>query len=111
MAGWSFSTDTDTYPIFPSGVSGDERSLFATNVAQFNTEYDLDGVDFDWEHLGAPDIPGIPAGSPTGGPNYLPFLKLVRAALPDDKSQLPLQPRIGISEDSPSRTLVVWWIT
>ncbi|GKZ76102.1 hypothetical protein AnigIFM56816_005077 [Aspergillus niger] len=111
VAGWSFSTDTDTYPIFPSGVSGDERSLFATNVAQFNTEYDLDGVDFDWEHLGAPDIPGIPAGSPTGGPNYLPFLKLVRAALPDDKSQLPLQPRIGISEDSPSRTLVVWWIT
>ncbi|GKZ66768.1 hypothetical protein AnigIFM50267_000637 [Aspergillus niger] len=86
---------TGTKRILIRGVSGDERSLFATNVAQFNTEYDLDAVDFDWEHLGAPDIPGIPAGSPTGGPNYLPFLKLVRAALPDDKSQLPHQPRIG----------------
>ncbi|GLA31699.1 hypothetical protein AnigIFM63326_010379 [Aspergillus niger] len=86
FGGWSFSTDTDTYPIFRSGVSDDERSLFATNVAQFITEYDLDGVDFDWEYPGAPDIPGIPAGSPTDGPNYLSFLKLVRAALPDDKS-------------------------
>lgn len=46
----------------------------------------LDGVDFDWEYPGAPDIPGIPPGSPEDGPNYLAFLKLVRSALPTDKS-------------------------
>jgi chitinase len=43
-------------------------------------------VDFDWEYPGAPDIPGIPPGSPQDGPNYLAFLKLVRAALPAGKT-------------------------
>lgn len=35
-------------------------------------------------HVGAPDIPGIPAGSPEDGSNYLEFLRLVRATLPSD---------------------------
>lgn len=46
----------------------------------------LDGVDFDWEYPGAPDIHGLPPGSPTDGTNYLAFLKMVRAALPPQYS-------------------------
>ncbi|KAL7620478.1 hypothetical protein AAE478_009473 [Parahypoxylon ruwenzoriense] len=42
----------------------------------------MDGVDFDREYPGAPDIPGILAGSLEDGANYLESLKMVRAALP-----------------------------
>lgn len=49
-------------------------------------EHNLDGVDFDWEYPGAPDIPGIPSGGTDEGNNYLEFLKLVRLSLPKSKS-------------------------
>ncbi|KAL4896950.1 glycoside hydrolase [Aspergillus ambiguus] len=86
FGGWSFSTALDTYPIFRQGVSDADRQKFADNVAKFIVDNDLDGVDFDWEYPGAPDIPGIPAGSEEDGANYVKFLKMVREALPDDKS-------------------------
>lgn len=34
----------------------------------------------------APDIPGIPAGLATDGPNYLAFLTALRKAMPSGKS-------------------------
>lgn len=86
FGGWSFSTDYDTFPIFRQGVTAGQRQTFANNVASFIVDNGLDGVDFDWEYPGAPDIPGIPPGNPDDGPNYLDFLRLVRAALPADKS-------------------------
>ncbi|KFY45423.1 hypothetical protein V495_02990 [Pseudogymnoascus sp. VKM F-4514 (FW-929)] len=86
FGGWSFSTDYDTFPIFRQGVTAAQRQTFANNVASFIVDQGLDGVDFDWEYPGAPDIPGVPPGSPEDGPNYLEFLKLVRAALPADMS-------------------------
>jgi chitinase len=86
FGGWSFSTEQDSYPIFRDGVTEADRQTFATNVVSFVKQYNLDGVDFDWEYPGAPDIPGIPAGGPNDGKNYLSFLKLVRAALPAGKS-------------------------
>lgn len=49
-------------------------------------QYNLDRVDFDWEYPGATDIPGIPLGSPSDGPNYLSFLQEVRALLPAGKT-------------------------
>ncbi|KAH8165445.1 hypothetical protein CIB48_g2775 [Xylaria polymorpha] len=86
FGGWSFSTDYDTAPIFREGVTAEDRQLFANNIIAFIKDNDLDGVDFDWEYPGAPDIPGIPAGSPNDGKNYLAFLKIVRDALPSDKT-------------------------
>lgn len=86
FGGWSFSTDLDSFPIFREGVTAAQRQTFANNVVAFVNEWNLDGVDFDWEYPGAPDIPGIPPGSPTDGPNYLSFLQLLRAALPAGKT-------------------------
>ncbi|KAH8703522.1 hypothetical protein BGW36DRAFT_423083 [Talaromyces proteolyticus] len=83
FGGWDFSTDPDTYMIFREGVTAANRDTFVENVANFVTGNDLDGVDFDWEYPGEPDIPGIPAGSDEDGSNYLEFLTAMRAALPD----------------------------
>ncbi|PNS16971.1 Endochitinase B [Sphaceloma murrayae] len=86
FGGWSFSTKADTAPIFRNGVTAAQRQTFANNVVKFAIDNNLDGLDFDWEYPGAPDIPGIPPGSPSDGPNYLEFLRLVRQALPSGKS-------------------------
>jgi GH18 family chitinase len=86
FGGWSFSTEVDSFPIFREGVTDANRELFATNVVNFIVDNDLEGVDFDWEYPGAPDIPGIPAGDAGDGERYLQFLKLVREKLPDSKT-------------------------
>ncbi|KAF4160411.1 hypothetical protein CNMCM6069_008761 [Aspergillus lentulus] len=86
FGGWSFSTEADSYPIFREGVTDANRQTFARNVVDFIVAHGLDGVDFDWEYPGAPDIPGIPPGSKQDGPNYVKFLKMVREILPKDKS-------------------------
>ncbi|KAK4443149.1 glycoside hydrolase, partial [Podospora aff. communis PSN243] len=86
FGGWSFSTEADTAPIFREGVTDENRVLFARNVVGFMNEHGLDGVDFDWEYPGAPDIPGIPAGGPNDGRNYLQFLRAVRQRIPAGKT-------------------------
>ncbi|KAL5045986.1 hypothetical protein BDW71DRAFT_207965 [Aspergillus fruticulosus] len=86
FGGWSFSTDLDTFPIFRQGVSDANRDAFANAVVAFAVEHDLDGLDFDWEYPGAPDIPGIPAGDEGDGERYLQFLKTVRSRLPASKT-------------------------
>jgi chitinase len=85
FGGWDFSTSTDTYMIFREGTAAAHRSTLVTNVVNYITDTGLDGVDFDWEYPGEPDIEGIPAGSDDEGDNYLAFLKAVREAMPDDK--------------------------
>ncbi|KFY89077.1 hypothetical protein V500_05953 [Pseudogymnoascus sp. VKM F-4518 (FW-2643)] len=86
FGGWSFSTNVDSYPIFRNTVTAANRDTFATNVAKFVRDHGLDGVDFDWEYPGAPDIPGIPPGSPYDGMNYVYFLNSMRDKLADGKS-------------------------
>lgn len=63
-----------------------EADNFVNAVVAFVENNNLDGVDFDWEYPGAPDIPGIPAGQKSDAPNYLEFLKGVRSRLPSDKT-------------------------
>ncbi|KAK6515917.1 hypothetical protein TWF281_004509 [Arthrobotrys megalospora] len=86
FGGWSFSTEQDSYPIFRQAVTDANRQTFATNAVNFLKQHNLDGLDFDWEYPGAPDIPGIPPGGKNDGANYLKFLKMVRAILPAGKS-------------------------
>ncbi|KAM0463941.1 hypothetical protein ACHAO4_000666 [Trichoderma viride] len=82
FGGWSFSTDADSYPIFRESVTDANRATFASNVVAFVKKWDLDGVDFDWEYPGAPDIPNIPPGNPGDGGRYLSFLKTLKSKLP-----------------------------
>lgn len=51
------------------------------NIVAFVAKYGLDGVDFDWEYPGEPDIPGIPAGSAFDGIYYWEFVTLLKSAL------------------------------
>ncbi|KAL2118935.1 hypothetical protein VTJ04DRAFT_5894 [Mycothermus thermophilus] len=84
FGGWTFSTAWDTYPIFREGVTAQERQAFAQNVVNFIINEGLDGVDFDWEYPGAPDIPGIPPASEQNGQDYLEFLQMVRQLMPSN---------------------------
>jgi chitinase len=86
FGGWKESTDSQTYDIFRDGMKEGKRDILATNVASIVKIYNLDGVDFDWEYPGAPDIPGIPKGELADGPNYLEFLKILRSKLAPEKS-------------------------
>jgi chitinase len=62
FGGWSFSTDTDTYPIFRGGVTAENRLAFANSIVSVIEQYDLDGVD------------------------YLAFLQTMRCVLPSGKT-------------------------
>ncbi|KAJ5737069.1 uncharacterized protein N7483_002194 [Penicillium malachiteum] len=84
FGGWDFSTDTDTYMIFRDGTAAGNRATLVQNIVNFIADTGLDGVDFDWEYPGEPDIAGIPAGSSDEGDNYLAFLQDMRSALPSD---------------------------
>ncbi|KAH8882398.1 glycoside hydrolase, partial [Thozetella sp. PMI_491] len=86
FGGWSFSTDVDSFPIFRDVVTPANRLNFAVSIVNFLNQYNLDGVDFDWEYPGAPDIPGIPPGTPDEGANYLEFLITLRSILPAGKT-------------------------
>ncbi|KFZ19439.1 hypothetical protein V502_03643 [Pseudogymnoascus sp. VKM F-4520 (FW-2644)] len=86
FGGWTFSTSPATYAIFRQTVTAQNRQVFATNCVNFLIQNNLDGLDFDWEYPGAPDIPDISPAGPDDGKNYLEFLKLVRAKLPLGKS-------------------------
>ncbi len=52
FGGWAFSTEPATYRIFREGTKPANRITFATNMANFVKEHDLDGVDIDWEYPG-----------------------------------------------------------
>ena len=80
FGGWSFSTNTDSTPIFRASYTDADRLKFAQNIATVVNGFGLDGVDFDWEYPGAPDQAGA---GPSDGANYLSFLKSVRQLLPN----------------------------
>jgi chitinase len=82
VGGWAFSTDPGTYAIFREAVSVENRETFAHNVAAFVLGYGLDGIDFDWEYPGEPDIPGIPAGTLEDAYNYAGFLESLNPLMP-----------------------------
>lgn len=82
FGGWAFSTAPKTFPTFRNGVTDAQRQKFANNVINFLKLHDVDGLDFDWEYPGAPDLPGILPSSPEHGANNVKFLKNVKKQLP-----------------------------
>jgi hypothetical protein len=85
FGGWAFSTEPATLNRFRDATKAENRLKFAENCIAFLKSEGLDGLDFDWEYPGAPDIPGVPPGTKEHADNYLEFLKLVRERLPAGK--------------------------
>lgn len=86
FGGWDFSTGENTFQLFRDATNAANRDTFVTNAVAFLKENELDGLDFDWEYPGAPDIPGVPPGSPAEANNYLEFLNKLKAKMPAGKS-------------------------
>ena len=57
------------------------RQTFALNILAAYQEYDLDGIDIDWEYPGQQD-PKSNNFSPDDSANFLIFLQLLRGILP-----------------------------
>ncbi|KAJ8121082.1 hypothetical protein ONZ43_g2378 [Nemania bipapillata] len=75
LGGWTFSTDPSTYTILRNAVSSEaNRQTLVTNVVNFLNDYNLDGIDWDWEYPDEPDIPGIPAGTEADSTGYFLLL-------------------------------------
>ncbi len=68
VGGWGWDSQFETMAASP-----ESRSAFVRNLKTFVEEYDLDGVDMDWEY---PD-PGESAE------NFLALIQELRAAMPD----------------------------
>ncbi|KAJ5708299.1 glycoside hydrolase [Penicillium malachiteum] len=82
VGGWDFSTDVSTYDIFREAVSTDaNRETLVSNTIAFLNKYDLDGVDWDWEYSGEPDIPGIPADTSESATDFFLFLLELNTAM------------------------------
>lgn len=86
FGGWAFSTGENAFQLFRDATNADHRATFAANLVTFITDNNLDGLDFDWEYPGAPDIPGVPPGSPAEANNYLDFLVTLKQIMPSMKS-------------------------
>ena len=86
FGGWGYSTEPATYDILRKAMNPANRDAFVNAIVSFVDTEGIEGVDIDWEYPGAPDIPGIPAGLESDGPNYLKFLTTLKEKLPSEKS-------------------------
>ncbi|KAJ3497849.1 hypothetical protein NLG97_g1580 [Lecanicillium saksenae] len=86
FGGWDFSTKPETFQRFRDATKPENRGAFIASLVDFANKNAIDGLDFDWEYPGAPDIPDIPPGDKGEGDNYLEFLKALKAKLPSDKT-------------------------
>ncbi|KAF9894646.1 hypothetical protein FE257_006534 [Aspergillus nanangensis] len=82
FGGWGYSTSPETYQVLRKAMDPKNVDTFVENIFNFVEKHKLDGIDFDWEYPGAPDIPGIPPGLDSDGANYLAFLKKMKENFP-----------------------------
>ncbi|KAF9019247.1 putative chitinase [Hymenopellis radicata] len=78
IGGWTGSQH------FSDAVATDEtRQTFVTNILEIYKQYNLDGIDIDWEYPGIHGQSGNRV-SHTDAANFLLFLQLLRTDLPAD---------------------------
>jgi chitinase len=87
VGGWAFSTEPATYQIFRNAVATQaNRKTLVTNIIKFLDDYNLDGVDWDWEYPAEPDIPGIPAGTEAETTGFFLLLNELKQEIPSGKT-------------------------
>ncbi|KAI9374889.1 glycoside hydrolase superfamily [Aspergillus egyptiacus] len=86
FGGWGYTINAATYDVLRQAMMPENVDSFIANIMSFVEESGMDGVDFDWEYPGASDLPSVSVGLSSDGPNYLNFLKKLRAVFPPDKS-------------------------
>ncbi|KAI1131231.1 class V chitinase Chi100 [Nemania abortiva] len=87
IGGWTFSTDPSSYTIFRNAVASEvNRQTLVTNFVNFLNDYDIDGIDWDWEYPDEPDIPGIPAGTEADATGYFLLLDELKQKMPEGKT-------------------------
>ncbi|KAI9574703.1 glycoside hydrolase family 18 protein [Boletus coccyginus] len=92
IGGW---TGSRPVPYFSNAVATPQsREIFANNILDTYKQYDLDGIDIDWEYPGQVGQPGN-AESATDSSNMLQFFKLLQQKLP------PLAMISAAVQDSP----------
>ncbi|KAK0206361.1 hypothetical protein DFS33DRAFT_1272855 [Desarmillaria ectypa] len=78
IGGWTGSR------YFSGAVSNEaSRKVFASNICNIYDQYNLDGIDIDWEYPGHIGESGNQV-SPSDSANFLQFLRLLRMLLPVD---------------------------
>ena len=76
IGGWTGSV------YFSAAVSNDQnRQAFANNIATVYSDYNLDGIDLDWEYPGGGGAWGN-GQDPNDTTNYLKFFQVLRKTLP-----------------------------
>ncbi|KIY49336.1 glycoside hydrolase family 18 protein [Fistulina hepatica ATCC 64428] len=65
----------------PAVASEQSRRVFAANILSLYTQFNLDGIDIDWEYPGMPGEAGNQV-DPNDTANFLAFLQLLRVSLP-----------------------------
>lgn len=78
FGGWEFSTSASTYALFREAVQPANRVTFMNNIINFLNDNGLDGVDFDWEYPGEPDIRGIAPSTEEDVLNFYEFMAAFR---------------------------------
>jgi GH18 family chitinase len=78
IGGWEFSFNENTRMILREGITATNRTKLADNIAGLVKEYDLDGIDIDWE----PEFDGMPSARKDAGADYLAFLQLLKGMVP-----------------------------
>ncbi|KAL4888470.1 glycoside hydrolase superfamily [Aspergillus ambiguus] len=81
VGGWDFSASPETYNIFRTPMAAENRGTLVDNIINFLNDNDLDGVDWDWEYSGEPDIPGIPPSPESDSTNYCLFLNSLKSSM------------------------------
>lgn len=61
----------------------ENRAVFANNLLALYRQYNLDGIDLDWEYPGQQGEKGNSV-SPSDSANFLEFFRLLRATLPPE---------------------------
>ncbi|KAG8956634.1 hypothetical protein FRC04_000112 [Tulasnella sp. 424] len=67
----------------PAVSTSSNRQTFANNILAVYQKFNVDGIDIDWEYPGTSGNDGNTISS-SDSANYLSFLKILRATLPDD---------------------------